>query len=66
MEIHKQNNFLLLTHKKDDEIFSVLPNSLKKSINDFILVNVIRTLRGKEYKHRTMMINISRFNGRQG
>lgn len=60
-----ENNFLLLTHKKDDEIFSELPNSLKKSINDFILVNVIRTLRGKEYKHRTMMINISRFNSIQ-
>lgn len=60
-----EKNFLLLTHKKDDEIFSVLPDSLKKAINDFIIVNVIRTLRGKEFKHRTMMINISRFNAIQ-
>lgn len=60
-----ENNFLLLTHKKDDEIFSVIPNSLKRAINDFILVNVIRTLRGKEFKHRTMMINVSRFNAIQ-
>lgn len=60
-----ENNFLLLTHKKDDEIFSVIPNSLKNAINDFILVNVVRTLRGKKNKHRTMMINISRFNSIQ-
>lgn len=60
-----EKNFLLLTHKKDDEIFSIIPESLKKAINDFILVNVIRTLRGKEFKHRTMMINISRFNSIQ-
>lgn len=57
-----EKDFLLLTHKKDDEIFSVIPNSLKKAINNFILVNVIRTLRGKKNSHRTMMINISRFN----
>ena len=60
-----ENNFLLSTHKKDDEVFSVIPESLKKAINDFIIVNVIRTLRGKKNKHRTMMINISRFNNVQ-
>lgn len=61
----REKNFLLLTHKKDDDIFNTIPDSLKKAINDFILVNVIRTLRGKEFKHRTMMINISRFNSIQ-
>lgn len=60
-----ENNFLLSTHKKDDEVFTIIPNSLKKAINDFIIVNVIRTLRAKKTKHRTMMINISRFNNVQ-
>lgn len=60
-----ENGFLLLTHKKDDEIFKSIPESLKKAIYDFILTNVIRTLRGNKTKHRTMMINISRFNNMQ-
>ncbi len=54
--------FLLNTHKNGDSIFKELPNSLKKAINDFVLTNVIRTLRGKELVHRTMMINISMYN----
>lgn len=58
----EEENFLPVKHKKDDEIFDELPDSLKEAINDFILTNVLRTLKGKARTHRTMMINISRFN----
>ena len=57
-----ENQFLPVKHKKDDEIFSYLPNSLKEAIYDFLIANVIRTLRDDKTAHRTMMINISRFN----
>ncbi len=58
-------NFLQVIHKKDDLIFIDLPTSLKESIYDFLIANVIRTLRGNKTSHRTMMINISRFNKKQ-
>lgn len=57
-----EENFLPVKHKKDDDIYDELPESLIEAINDFILVNVIRTLKGKKNAHRTMMINVSRFN----
>ena len=57
-------NFLPVNHKKDDK-YNGLSNSLKEAIQTFFLNCVIRTLRGKPYVHRTMMINISRFNKMQ-
>lgn len=57
-----EKQFLPVKHKKDDEIFAYLPNSLKEAIFDFLIANVIRTLRDDKTAHRTMMINISRFN----
>lgn len=57
-------NFLAVNHKKDDEYFG-LSDSLKEAIHTFFLNSVIRTKRGKPYAHRTMMINISRFNKMQ-
>lgn len=59
-------NFLDVYHKKDDGYFGP-SDSLKEAINVFILNNVIRTLSGGNQitKHRTMMINISRFNSMQ-
>jgi hypothetical protein len=38
-----------------------LPDSLKESIVSFFIVNVVRDLRGQTTKHRSMLINISRF-----
>lgn len=52
--------YLPLKHKKDFEP-GELPESLKRAIVQFFLANVIRDLRGDKNKHRTMMINISRF-----
>lgn len=53
-------SYLPLKHKKDS-IINNLPPSLKNAINLFFLANVIRDLREDRTKHRSMMINISRF-----
>lgn len=53
--------FLPVNHKKDDEFYGLSP-SLKEAIQVFFINNVIRTKRGYANAHRSMMINISRFN----
>ena len=60
----EETNFLQVNHKKDD-LFMDICDSLKESIQSFFINNVIRTKRGKPYSHRSMMINISRFNKMQ-
>ena len=35
---------------------------MKEAIHSFLINNVIRTLRGQKIKHRSMMINITRYN----
>lgn len=47
-------------HNKDWKIAS-LPNSLKRSIDCFIIAKTIRELRGQMGKHHSMMVNVSRF-----
>lgn len=56
--------FLPVNHKKNDEYYG-LSDSLKEAILSFYINCVIRTKRGKPYAHRSMMINISRFNAMQ-
>ena len=58
--------FLDVYHKKDDGYYG-LSSSLKEAIQVFLINNVLRTLKGGKQikKHRTMMINISRFNDMQ-
>ncbi len=53
--------YLPVIHKKE-ACFDCLSDSLIEAINSFLIDNVIRTLRGQSKKHRTMMINITRFN----
>lgn len=60
----EEPNFVPVKHKKDLYV-TVLPDSLKEAILCFLLNNVIRTLRGDKYKHRSMMINISPLNDPQ-
>lgn len=61
--LHEDEEFFVpVNHKKEDKVLEELPISLKEAIFDFLIANVIRTLRGREKSHRTMMINISRFN----
>lgn len=54
-------NYLPEKHKKDFDLPNDLPLSLKKAIASFMIANTIRDLRGDKTKHRTMLINISRF-----
>lgn len=61
----QEDNFLPVKHTKDIEVYDTLPESLIEAFNDFVLTNVIRTLRGQVKKHRTFMINVSRFNNIQ-
>lgn len=60
----KENNFLPVIHKKDYE-YCTLQDSLKEAILCFLINNVIRTLRGDKTKHRSMMINITKYNDLQ-
>ena len=46
---------------KIDFIPGVLPESLKEAICSFFIGNAIRDLRGDTAKHRSMLVNISRF-----
>lgn len=61
----REKNFLPVKHNKEIEVYDELPESLIEALNDFVLTNVIRTLRGQIKKHRTFMINVSRFNNIQ-
>ena len=47
-------------HKKD-YIPGALPESIKEAIASFFIANAVRDLRGQKTKHRSMLINISRF-----
>ena len=57
-------NFLPVVHDKY-VTYPAMAESLKEAINSFVICNVIRTLRGHGLKHRSMMINITRFNDTQ-
>ncbi len=53
--------FLPVIHDKYVEYLG-LADSMKEAIHSFLINNVIRTLRGQKIKHRSMMINITRYN----
>ena len=57
----EEENFLPVIHRKD-VAYPVLAESVKEAILSFLLNCVVRTVRGHKTKHRSMMINISRFN----
>lgn len=57
-------NFLPVIHDKSVR-YPEMADSLKEAIHSFIICNVIRTIRGQGLKHRSMMINITRFNDTQ-
>lgn len=62
-ELNESEKFFLPPkHKKDEFQFVTLPDSLKEAILCFLINNVIRTIRGGESKHRSMLINISVYN----
>lgn len=53
--------FLPAKHKKDYP-YQGLTQSLRNAICNFLICNCIRTCRGDEKKHRSMMVNISAYN----
>lgn len=48
-------------HKKDFIPSTELPLSLREAVASFFIANAVRDLRGQHKKHRSMLINISRF-----
>ena len=59
--VDDEENKLPAKHKRDDEV-PCLWDSLKNAICMFLICNCIRTMRGHELKHRSMMINVSPYN----
>ena len=57
-------NFLPVIHDRFVQ-YPAMAESLKEAIHSFLISNVIRTIRGDGLKHRSMMINITRFNDTQ-
>jgi hypothetical protein len=47
-------------HKKEHPV-SELPESLKDAVRVFLLSCAIRDIRGEELRHRSMLVNVSRF-----
>lgn len=47
-------------HKKDHPV-NELPESLKNAVRVFLLSCAIRDIRGEELRHRSMLVNVSRF-----
>ena len=62
--IKDYDDIIPISHKIDDHP-EVIPESLKKSIRNYILVCSIRILRGDGSKHNSMLVNVSRFTGIQ-
>lgn len=56
-----EGNFLPVVHDKHYD-YLAMAESLKQAIREFLINNVIRTIRGQATKHRSMMINITRYN----
>lgn len=59
-EIDDNEDLLPIKHKIDFDP-EILPDSLNRAIDCFILAKAIRLLRGQKDKHYTMMVNASRF-----
>lgn len=58
--IDDAEDYFPLGHKKNT-VINELPKSLKEAIVYFCLTNVIRDIRKNTNKHRSMLINVSRF-----
>lgn len=49
-------------HKKNDQLPSALPDSLKRAIRCFIITCAIRRLRGQTAIHNSMLVHVSLYN----
>lgn len=59
-EIDDGDIFYPLDHKIDFNVKGI-SKTLREAINEFMIVNVIRDLRGDTHSHRSMIVNCSRF-----
>lgn len=59
--INDYSGFVPDKHKKDGQLPSSLPESLKRAIRCFIITCAIRRLRGQTNVHNSMLIHVSRF-----
>ena len=59
--IDDHTNFVPDRHKKDDQLPSQLPDSLKLAIRCFVLTCAVRRLRGQTNVHNSMLVHVSRF-----
>ena len=59
--IDDHTHFVPDRHKKDDQLPSELPDSLKLAIRCFILTCAVRRLRGQTSVHNSMLVHVSRF-----
>lgn len=62
---HDSIAFILPLRHKSTIRVNKLPEDLKTAIVAFMLANTIEDLRGFKHNHRSMLVNISRFNGVQ-
>lgn len=60
VDIDDASNIFPAKHKKDLEVHE-MPRSLEDAIGVFLLSCAIRDLRGEPLKHRSMLVNVSRF-----
>lgn len=61
-EINKDEIELYIPYKhKNSHVLDAIPSDMIEAIETFLLANVIRDLRGDIKKHRSMLINVSRF-----
>ncbi|WP_163380683.1 Z1 domain-containing protein [Cyclobacterium sp. SYSU L10401] len=59
--INDHRDFVPDRHKKDDQLPSSLPESLKRAIRCFIITCAVRRLRGQTTVHNSMLVHVSRF-----
>ncbi|PKH03573.1 endonuclease [Psychromonas sp. MB-3u-54] len=57
----KDHEDLFPSNHKKDYAPAAMPASLEEAIRSFILIRAIRILRNQEFKHNSMLINVSRF-----
>ncbi len=62
--LQTDTNFFPTIHKKDEH-YLCLAASLKRAIKIFLLSSAVYSLRGYSKNHRSMLVNISRFNNIQ-
>lgn len=59
--INDHSSFVPNKHKKEDQLPSELPDSLKRAIRCFMITCAIRRLRGQTSNHNSMLVHVSRF-----